>query len=95
MEPKENQAQIVYRIINKGTGEATGSYSRACHDEYDFNSVYNARIANCHGMFTNEDRFKIAKYKVTYELIEDNCNIEEKNKEYYKKDLKRMLGDYL
>ncbi len=73
MKPKEKKPETVFRIIDKETNEAVGSYSRACHDEYDFNSVSEARNANCHGMFENKEKFKIAQYRVTYELINDDC----------------------
>ena len=92
MKPKERKPEIVHRIIDRKRGEAVGSYSRAYCDEYDFESVYSARLANCNGMFTDEKKYKIAKYKVTYELIEDDCNIPEDQKEYYKEDLKRFRG---
>ncbi len=72
MKPKENKPQIVFRIIDQKTGEAVGSYSRAYCDEYDFKSVQEARSANVHGMFKNREKYRIAKYRVTYELIEDN-----------------------
>lgn len=75
MKPKEDKPEIVYRIINRQTGIAQGSYSRAYCDEYDFNSISAARNANCHGLFL-DDKYKIAKYRVTYELIEDD--VEEK-----------------
>lgn len=90
MKPKEKKPEIVYRIISQTSGEAIGSYSRAYCDEYDFESVHSARMANCHGMFTDEKQYKIAKYKVTYELIEDDCQIDDSQKEYYKKDLERF-----
>ncbi len=73
MKPKEKKPEIVYRIISESSGEAVGSYSRACCDEFDFDSVYKARNANCHDMFKDEKKYKIAKYKVTYELIEYDC----------------------
>lgn len=73
MKPKEKKPEIVYRIINKQTGDAVGSYSRSYGDEYDFKSIGEAREANCHGIFKDEDKYKIAKYKVTYTLIEDDC----------------------
>ena len=72
MKPAEKKPEIVYRIIDKQTGESVGSYSRAYCDEYDFNSVAEAREANCHGRFEDREKYKIAKYKVTYELVEDN-----------------------
>ena len=88
--PKEKKPEIVFRIIDRSTGDAVGSYSRACHDEYDFPSAYKARLANCHGLFTDTEQFKIAKYRVTYELIEDDCDIEEDHKKFYQEDLKRI-----
>jgi hypothetical protein len=73
MKPKEKKPETVFRIINKNTGKPVGSYSRAYCDEYDFRSVSEARTANCHGMFEDKEKYKIAKYKVTYTLIEDDC----------------------
>src|ERR1019366_661040 len=43
--------------------------SRACCDEYDFSSAESARSANCHGTFEDRKRYRIAKYRVTYTLI--------------------------
>lgn len=73
MKPKEKKPEIVYRIIDRQTGEAEGSYSRAYCDEYDFTSVTEARTANVHGKFEDVQKYKIAKYRVSYELIEDDC----------------------
>lgn len=73
MKPKEKKPETVFRIIDRNSGEAVGSYSRAYCDEYDFSSVSEARNANCHGMFEDKEKYKIAKYKVTYTLIEDDC----------------------
>jgi len=73
MKPKEKKPKIVYRIIDKKTGQAVGSYSRAYCDEYDFTSVNEARETNCHGIFKDKDKYRIAKYKVTYELIKEDC----------------------
>ena len=72
MKPREKKPEIVFRIINKQTGNFVGSYSRAYCDEYDFTSESEARNANCHGEFKNEEKYKIAKYKVIYELIDDD-----------------------
>lgn len=94
MKPREKKPEIVCRIISRESGEAVGSYSRAYCDEYNFKSAYEARLTNCHGAFTDEKKYKIAKYKVTYELIEEDCDIEEDCKESYKKDLERMRGIY-
>lgn len=74
MKPAEKKPETVFRIISKETGEAVGSYSRACCTEFDFRSVGEARNANCHGMFEDREKYKIAKYRVTYELIDDDCD---------------------
>jgi len=74
MKPREKKPETVFRIINRETGNAEGSYSRADCDEFDFKSANEARTANCHGIFKDVDKYKIAKYKVTYELIEDDCD---------------------
>lgn len=71
---KDIKPEIIYRIINSKTGEAEGSYSRAYRNEYDFGSVNAARTANCHGVFEDKNKYKISKYRVTYELLEENCD---------------------
>ena len=75
MKPIEKKPQTVFRIINRKTGFACGSYSRANHDVMDFSSVESAREANCHGIFRDTEEYSIAKYKVTYELIEEDCDV--------------------
>ena len=72
MNPKEKKPEIVFRIIGRKSGEAVGSYSRAYYDEYDFHSSEEARSANCHGIFEDREMYKIAKYRVIYELLEDD-----------------------
>ena len=74
MKPKEKKPETVYRIIDSKSGMAVGSYSRAYCNEYDFESVPQARTANCHDTFKDKVKYGIAKYRVTYELIEDNCD---------------------
>ena len=74
MKPREKKPETVFRIIDKSNGEPVGSYSRAYCDEYDFNSVEQARGANCHGIFEDKNKYKIAKYKVTYTLVEEECD---------------------
>ena len=74
MKPKEKKPTTIYRIIDKQTGQAKGSYSRAYCDEFDFSSVDDARHANVHGIFKDKDKYKISRYKVTYELIEEDCD---------------------
>lgn len=74
MKPKEKKPATVFRIISRDTGAAVGSYSRAYHDEFDFESVEQAREANVHGVFKDKSKYAIAKYRVIYELIEPDCD---------------------
>ncbi len=73
MKPREKKPQRVFRIINRKTGEAVGSYSRAYCDEFDFDSAEQARSANCYEIFKNKDEYNIAEYEVTYRLVNPNC----------------------
>ncbi len=74
MKPKEKKPEEVFRIIDRSTGEAVGSYSRAYSDEFDFSSCEDARGANCHGMFQDTGKYAIAKYRVTYELVDPDVD---------------------
>ena len=74
MKPREPKPDTVFRIIDRATGEAKGSYSRAYCDEFDFSSVMDARTANFHGEFKDRAKYRIAKYRVTYELIEEDAD---------------------
>jgi len=68
MKPK-----MVYRIVNRETEQHQGVYSRACHDDYDFDSVERAKSSNFHDIYQDRYKYKINKYKVTYTLIKDDC----------------------
>ena len=74
MKPVEKKTEIVFRIISKNNGQLCGSYSRVYCDESDFTSVESARTANYYGMFKDKSKYKIAKYRVTYELLDDDCD---------------------
>jgi len=74
MKPREQKPDTVFRIIDRTTGDACGSYSRAYCDEFDFRSVEEARTANVHGIFQDKNRYAIARYRVTYELIDPDCD---------------------
>ena len=74
MNKRAAKPPVVYRIIDQATGEPVGSYSRAYGEEYDFRSPQEAREANFHGMFWDKGKYRIAKYKVTYELLEDDVD---------------------
>lgn len=77
----------VYNIIDRETGEQEGSYERGNYTKYDFSSVDSARGSNCHGIYKNRVKYRIAKYKVTIELIDEDVDppteeeIEKHNKE--------------
>lgn len=73
MKPKEQKPSTVFRIIDRATGEVCGSYSRAYCMEFDFTSVEEARRSNCHGVFENAEKYRIAQYEVTYRLVNDDC----------------------
>ena len=73
MKPREKKPSIVFRIIDRATGEAVGSHSSACCDEFDFESQEQARSANFHGMFRDRVKFAVAKYRVTYKLLNGDC----------------------
>lgn len=94
MKPNDKKPEIVFRIIDRESGDAVGSYSRACCDEYDFESVSQARVSNCHGVFKDKKTYKIAKYRVTYELIEDDvdgCDMPEPVLPYPLNDFKKII----
>lgn len=74
MKPREQKPGEVFRILNRETGSVEGSYSRAYCTEYDFASPEEARNANCHGMFRDRAKYGIARYRVTYELIEEDVD---------------------
>lgn len=76
MFPKEKKPDVVFRIIDRETGDPVGSYSRACHDEYDFRSPSSARNANCHGIFEDKEKYAIAKYSVVYTLLDEDADKE-------------------
>lgn len=88
MELKDNK-KYIYRIFDKQEGKIEGSYSRACHDVYDFESVSQARNANCHDRYKDEDRFSIVKIEVTEKVIPtDGVSVNEDGSVSYKKYIK-------
>jgi hypothetical protein len=68
------EPQTVFRIHDRKTGAVQSAYSRAYHDERDFDSVSSARNANVHGIYKDRREYRVAKYRVIYELIEDDCD---------------------
>ena len=68
------EPQTVFRIHDRKTGAVQSAYSRAYHDEKDFGSVGSARNANVHGVYKDKRKYRVAKYRVIYELIEGDCD---------------------
>lgn len=61
--------KIVYKIWDKKEGRFATSYSRAYHDEVEWDSKDSALNANCHGIFKDSSRYKIVKYQVEYKEL--------------------------
>lgn len=61
--------KTVWKVFNKETGEFMTAYSRAYHDQEDFESESNARYARCDGEF-KKDKYDVAEYEVIYKRIE-------------------------
>lgn len=75
MKPKKIKPKIVYRIIHKATGTAGYKEGHQFSDDtYDFDSIFKARDADFYREFKDKDKYNIAKYRVIYELIDDNCD---------------------
>lgn len=65
----------VYKIINNHSSKVESvRFPPTVTYETDFDSIKSARSANCHGEYKKKDEYRIAKYKVTYELINDDCD---------------------
>ena len=63
-------SKIVYQIVDRQTGQRQGVYSRACHDEFEWDSPESALHANCHGIHKDSDRYAIQKVIVTREVVD-------------------------
>ena len=94
MKPQKKHEHIAYRIIHRSSGTAVGSYSRACHDEYDFESVESARNANWHGVFRRRSQYAIAKYRVIYELIEPDCPVDYTEEDSMRDTMLEVMEEY-
>lgn len=68
------KSHVVYHVVDRKTGNNCGAYSRAYHTEYDFPNPSEARNAMFSGEYKNKRRYKVAKYRVTYTLIKDDCD---------------------
>ena len=61
-----------FRIIDIPSGDVQGVYSRAYHAEFDFASPEEARSANVNGIYQDRTQYRIDRYRVTFELIEED-----------------------
>lgn len=66
----------IYKIIDRSTGKDVGAYSRSYSTQYEFGSLQEARGSNCHGIYEDEDKYAIQKYRVTYELVDGDVKEE-------------------
>lgn len=64
MEPK-----VVYMLFDKNNKGPIGVYSRAYHNEYEFESESDARTSNVHGIYQDKEEFKVKKFMVSYKEI--------------------------
>jgi hypothetical protein len=74
MNIKTKSEHYVYCIVDNETNKIVPCYFQFSGDKYNFNSIEEARESNCHGIFKDKDRYRIAKFKVTEELQCDNCD---------------------
>ena len=65
--------KYIYRIINNETGKVVPCYYQFKGDVYDFHSVDEARNSNCHGVFKDTTKYRIAKYEVIETLVDGDC----------------------
>ena len=70
----EMKKVIIYKIIDRNTGGVQSSYQRSYWEQSEFSSIYEARHTNCHDVFLDKEKYKINKYKITCELIEEDVD---------------------
>jgi len=63
----------IYKIVDRNDNSTQRVYSRSYRYESEFDSIHSATHAHHSGKHQNKAKYKIQKYKVTYELIEDDC----------------------
>lgn len=70
----ETLEKEVFKIVDLESGEFKGAYSRSYGDKMEFDSISDARTSNVHGMFEDKSKYKIQRWRVTYTLVEDDCD---------------------
>ena len=58
-----------FKIWNKKEHKYSGSYSRAYHDIYDFDSEEEALNHNCHGVFHDTDTYEIHEIEIAETVV--------------------------
>lgn len=64
----------IYKIIDNETGETEGAYNKSYYTQYEFSSPGEARSSNVYDIFQDKRKYRIQKWKVTYELVDDDCD---------------------
>ena len=62
----------VYKIYNTESKKEEQVYNRSYTNQTEFSSPSEARRSNCWDIYQDRDQYKIRKYKVTYELIDED-----------------------
>ena len=70
----ENLDKTVFRLIDNHTGDFVGAYERSYNTVFDFDSLEAARTSNCHGIFEDKKAYSVNKYRVIYQLLEEDCD---------------------
>jgi hypothetical protein len=83
----------IYRIFDRNTGEQKGAYSRSYHTEYDFSSVSDARNSNVNDIYRDRVKYRIAKYKVTVELVEEDADPAKPDEVEFSEHIKKIESE--
>lgn len=67
--PHKKTVEFKFKIWDKEAERWATAYSRAYHDEEEWDSEDRALNSNCHGIFKDEERYEVVKIKVTREPL--------------------------
>jgi hypothetical protein len=85
--------KTIYTLINNASGIREGAYSRAYYTQYEFGSARAARASNVNEIFKDKRRYRVQKWKVTYELINDDVDPYRQETIPYMKDVNTLKKD--
>jgi len=88
------KTKTIYQIRNRLNNNQEGAYSRAYHTEYEFDSASDARRSNVHDIYQNKSKYKIERYRVTYELIDDDVDNAGEVEIYKERSLEEMIEEH-